>query len=118
MEEVTTEETMVESAGQDDEPAEAATAPDETQAELAELRSALEQRDLEIQSLQSRLASANAAIEKRCSPPLQRYRRSWSWESRRKRSRPPWQVRGRWWRGYAGESSPRLPMSVSLPVRR
>ena len=60
MQEVTTEETMVESAGQDGEAAEAATAPDETQAELAELRSALEQRDLEIESLQNRLASATA----------------------------------------------------------
>ena len=60
MKEVTPEETMVESAGQDGEAAEAATAPDETQAELAEVRSALEQRDLEIESLQSRLASATA----------------------------------------------------------
>ena len=60
MEEVTSEETMVEPDEQDDEAAEAGTAPDEAQAELAELRSALEQRDLEIESLQSRLASATA----------------------------------------------------------
>ena len=60
MQEVTPEETMVASAEQDGEAAEAATAPDEAQAELAGLRSALEQRDLEIQSLQSRLASATA----------------------------------------------------------
>ena len=60
MEEVTPEETMVESARQDGEAAEAATAPDETQAELAELRSVLEQRDLEIESLQNRLAAATA----------------------------------------------------------
>ena len=60
MEEVTPEETMVESAEQDGEAAEAATVPDETQAELVELRSALEQRDLEIESLQSQLASATA----------------------------------------------------------
>lgn len=60
MQEVTTEETMVESAGQDDETDEAATPPDESQAELTELRSALEQRDLEIEALQSQLASATA----------------------------------------------------------
>ena len=60
MQEVTTEETMLESAEQDGETAEAAAAPDEAQAELDELRSALEQRDLEIESLQSRLASATA----------------------------------------------------------
>ena len=60
MQEVTTEETMVESTEQDGEAAEAATAPDETQAELAGLRSALEQSDLEIESLQNRLASATA----------------------------------------------------------
>ena len=60
MQEVTTEETMVESARQDDEATEAAAAPDETQAELAELRSVLEQRDLEIESLQNRLAAATA----------------------------------------------------------
>ncbi len=60
MEQVTPEETMVESAGQDDEAAQAATTPDEAQAELAELRSALEQRDQEIESLRSRLASATA----------------------------------------------------------
>ena len=60
MEEVTSEETMVESAGQDGEAPAAETASDEAQAELAELRSALEQRDLEIQSLQNRLASATA----------------------------------------------------------
>ena len=60
MEEVTSEETMVESTEQDGEAAEAGTAPDEAQAELAELRSALEQRDLEIESLRSRLASATA----------------------------------------------------------
>ena len=53
------EETMVQSA-QDGEAAETVTAPDETQAELAGLRSALEQRDLEIESLQSQLASATA----------------------------------------------------------
>ena len=60
MEEITPEYTMVESAGQNDEAAEAATTPDETQAELAELRSTLEQRDQEIEALQSRLASATA----------------------------------------------------------
>ena len=60
MEQVTPEETMVESAGQDDETAEAAATPDETQAELDKLRSALEHRDLEIELLQSRLASATA----------------------------------------------------------
>ena len=60
MEEVTSEETTVESAGQDDEAAGATTALDETQAELAELRSALEQRDQEIEALMSRLASATA----------------------------------------------------------
>ena len=60
MEEITSEETMVESTGQDGEAAEAGMASDEAQAELAELRSALEQRDLEIESLQSRLASATA----------------------------------------------------------
>ena len=60
MEQVTPEETMVQSAGQNDETAQAAAAPDETQAELAELRSALEQRDQEIESLRSRLASATA----------------------------------------------------------
>ena len=60
MEEVTSEEPMVESAGQDGEAADADTALDDAQAELAELRSALEQRDLEIESLQSRLASATA----------------------------------------------------------
>ena len=60
MEQVTTEETMVEPTEQEDEAAEAAATPDETQAELAELRSALEQRDLEIQSLQDRIASATA----------------------------------------------------------
>ncbi len=60
MEEVTSEETMVESAGQDGEAADAGTALDDAQAELAALRSALEQRDLEIESLQSRLASATA----------------------------------------------------------
>ncbi len=60
MQEVTTEETMVEPAAQNDEAAEAATAPDETQAELADLRSALEQRDQEIESLRGRLASATA----------------------------------------------------------
>ena len=60
MEEVTSEETMVESTGQDGEAAGAGTASDEAQAELAELRSALEQRDLEIESLRSRLASATA----------------------------------------------------------
>ena len=60
MEEVTSEETMVESTEQDGEAAEAGTASDEAQAELAELRSALEQRDLEIEALQSRLASATA----------------------------------------------------------
>ena len=60
MEEVTSEETMVESAGQDGEATEAGTAWDEAQAELAGLRSALEQRDLEIEALQSRLASATA----------------------------------------------------------
>ena len=59
MEEVTSEETTVES-GQDGEAADADTASDDAQAELAELRSALEQRDLEIESLQSRLASATA----------------------------------------------------------
>ena len=36
------------------------TASEDAQAELTELRSALEQRDLEIESLQSRLASATA----------------------------------------------------------
>ena len=60
MQEVTTEETMAESTVQGNEATEAAAAPDETQTELAELRSALEQRDLEIESLQSRLASATA----------------------------------------------------------
>ena len=60
MEEVTSEETMVEPAGQDGEAPAAETAPDEAQAELAELRSALEQRDLEIESLRNRLASATA----------------------------------------------------------
>ncbi len=60
MEEVTSEETMVESAGQDGEAPAAETASDEAQAELAELRTALEQRDLEIEALQSRLASATA----------------------------------------------------------
>ena len=59
MEEVTSEETMVEST-EDDEAAEAGTASDEAQTELAELRSALEQRALEIESLRSRLASATA----------------------------------------------------------
>ena len=60
MEEVTSEETTVESTGQDGEAAEAGTASDEAQAELAELRSALEQRDHEIESLRNRLASATA----------------------------------------------------------
>ncbi len=60
MEEVTPEETMVEPVGQDGEAAESGTASEDAQAELAELRSALEQRDLEIQSLQNRLASATA----------------------------------------------------------
>ena len=60
MEEVTSEETIVESAGQDGEAAKADTALDDAQAELAGLRLALEQRDLEIESLQSRLASATA----------------------------------------------------------
>ena len=60
MEQVIPEETMVEPDGQDGEAAGAATTPDETQAELAELRSALEQRDLEIEALRSRLASATA----------------------------------------------------------
>ena len=60
MEEVTPEETMVEPAGQDGEAAKAGTASEDAQAELAELRSALEQRDHEIQSLQNRLASATA----------------------------------------------------------
>ena len=60
MEQVTPEETMVESADQDDETAQAATASDEAQAELAELRSVLEQRDQEIEALRSRLASATA----------------------------------------------------------
>ena len=58
MEEVTSEETIVESAGQDGEAAKADTALDDAQAELAGLRLALEQRDLEIESLQNRLASA------------------------------------------------------------
>ena len=60
MEQVTTEETMVQPVGQDDETTQAATTPDEAQAELAELRSALEQRDQEIEALRSRLASATA----------------------------------------------------------
>ena len=60
MEEVTSEETTVESTGQDGEAAEADAASDEAQAELAELRSALEQRDHEIESLRSQLASATA----------------------------------------------------------
>ena len=60
MEEVTPEETMVEPTAQDGEATQAATTTDDVQAELAGLRSALEQRDLEIQSLQSRLASATA----------------------------------------------------------
>ena len=89
MEEVTSEETMVESTGQDGEAAEAGTAPDEAQAELAELRSALEQRDLEIESLQSRLASATARYREALLAAAPIYRRSWSEESRRKRWRPP-----------------------------
>ena len=104
MQEVTPEETMVESAEQDDEATQAAAATTDECASRA-CRATLgpgAARPRDPVAARAGSPQPPHAIEKRCSLPLPISRRSWSWENRRKRWMPPWPERGRWWRRVRG----------------